>query len=79
MTSFFHAEHPPPVQPNNVSSTRLAVYKPVDLSMQKTPQPYKKDKIIAKILLIKKPLNLVRTKKEKLKDIINKKTSYLKR
>ena len=26
MTSSFHAEHPPPVQPGSVSSTRLAVY-----------------------------------------------------
>ena len=26
MTSFFHAEHPPPVQPSSISSTRLAVY-----------------------------------------------------
>ena len=26
MTLSFHAEHPPPVQPSSVSSTRLAVY-----------------------------------------------------
>ena len=43
----------------------------VDLLIQKTCSPYKKDEIIAKILSMKKLLNLVRTEEEKLKGIAN--------
>ena len=48
----------------------------VDLSIQKTSYPYKEDKVIIKILFIKKSSNLVKIKEEKLKDIANKKTLY---
>ena len=47
--------------------------------MQKTSYPYRKDKVIVKILLIKKSPNLVKTKEEKSKGIANKKTFYLRR
>ena len=41
--------------------------------MQKTFQPCRNDIIIAKIFLIKKPPNSVKTKEEKSKNIANKK------
>ena len=47
--------------------------------MQKNFWFYKKDKVIAKILLKKKPSNLIKTEKKKSKGIINKKTFYLRR
>ena len=37
-----------------------------------------KNKVIAKILLMKKPFNLVGIEEEKLRDVANEKTSYSK-
>ena len=50
--------------------------KQVHLSIQKTSQLCKKYEVIAKILSIKKPPNLVRTKEEKLKGIANEKKTF---
>ena len=46
--------------------------------MQKTSWPYTKDKIITKILLIKKLPNSVKIKEKKLKNIAEEKTFYSK-